>query len=1050
MPGSFGFETARHATVLALVAGLLAVTPSPALARAGEDPGAAVQVRTYRLALLSDPSYAAAVAPSAVTEAESDTQVLAAKQALVDRLNQVYGAELAIRFTLAPGSVNLNLRNAAEATTANGPCGTQPCFSTDQLAAGCTDDLMSRTRNVVGQLLGARNYEIGHLLLGTTTPGASYASSAGTEYRAFGCSGSTAPTGDAFAIDRLAHELGHQLGAGATFDGTSCVEERNLDTAVEPGSGASIMGAAGTCGTDDLEAHPEPWFSATSQEEIGWYVTGEGFVHADAVAAEVQSVAFRDFDASDSFKLSFGGVETVPITRGVNYTQDGVKAAVLAAMPTSIPKVRPFWQTGTFDDRGFEMTFLSFTNVVEPTVVPLAGTFTVQVNDIDAGGLQKPGGTTSSAGNKNPTVSAGLDRTIPLRTPFALTGSATDADGDALVYQWQQVDNGDVQGLALTDPVKTDGPLLRSFAPVSSPTRVFPDLAQVVAGNTNAATGSCGAGDLDCWAEWLPTSAYTPAAMHFRLVARDGRAAGGGTAYDEVALTVDKTTGPFRVTSNASPASVLGGSTQAVTWTANTAALAANVRISLSTDGGLTFGTVLAASTPNDGSEPVTLPTTPAAAARIKVEAVGNYFFDVSHADLTITAPPVGPTVTGVPASPSVQFSDPLSFSFTAASSASPVEDVVATLTGLPNGLTLTRTAPGAWSVTGVADDLPGTYPLELKVEDDVDYTLITRTLTVSPESATLVYDGDTTADAPLGTVEVDLSATVTEVPDATPGDLENSTVTFTDATTGEVLCDFPVAATGVAHCHYEVDLPPFSGGRTFQVVPTLDDEPGSYWTAPAVAPTALVVTAPGPPTPSPPDTSISSAPPSWVLGSSTSVSFSSSEAGSTFECALDGSSLPCSSSTLLLSGLGSGSHRFTVAARDADGLLDASPASATFTVPLDDRVLKVGAGKWKRKSTSSAFRGTYSRAAAKNAALTYRVTGVRSLALLVGTASGQGKVKVYLDGVLVGSVRLSGPTAWSKLVPLATFSTPRSGLVRIVTKSKKQVRIDGLGVATL
>ena len=56
------------------------------------------------------------------------------------------------------------------------------------------------------------------------------------------------------------------------------------------------------------------------------------------------------------------------------------------------------------------------------------------------------------------------------------------------------------------------------------------------------------------------------------------------------------------------------------------------MRISLSTDGGLTFGTVLAASTPNDGAHTVTLPEVSTGAARIKVEAVGNYFFDVSHA----------------------------------------------------------------------------------------------------------------------------------------------------------------------------------------------------------------------------------------------------------------------------------------------------------------------------------------------------------------------------------------------------------------------------------
>ena len=91
----------------------------------------------------------------------------------------------------------------------------------------------------------------------------------------------------------------------------------------------------------------------------------------------------------------------------------------------------------------------------------------------------------------------------------------------------------------------------------TSPTRVFPDLAQVVAGNTNAATGSCPpAGDpippatIDCYSEFLPTAAYAEP-MHFRLTARDGNPAGGGVAHDDTTLTVATASGPFRVTSQA-------------------------------------------------------------------------------------------------------------------------------------------------------------------------------------------------------------------------------------------------------------------------------------------------------------------------------------------------------------------------------------------------------------------------------------------------------------------------------------------------------------------
>ncbi len=279
------------------------------------------------------------------------------------------------------------------------------------------------------------------------------------------------------------------------------------------------------------------------------------------------------------------------------------------------------------------------------------------------------GGATRLVRNHAPVVSAPADRTIPALTPFTLEATATDRDdptGSGLTYLWEQDDDGGRSGAPLAREPRTDGPLFRVFgddalvdneAAGVSPSpgqnradgvaaRTFPDLAQVLAGDTNAATGDCsdvpaGDGRLDCLSELLPVAAYDPLdPLSFRVTARDG-ATTGGTGFDDVELTVARDAGPFAVTSQKAGRTVPGGGEGNVTWEVNgtaRAVLAPKVRILLSTDGGATFDTVLDAVTPNDGDATVTWPDVGTPTARIKVEAVGNYFFDVNDAAFAIDA----------------------------------------------------------------------------------------------------------------------------------------------------------------------------------------------------------------------------------------------------------------------------------------------------------------------------------------------------------------------------------------------------------------------------
>jgi hypothetical protein len=215
---------------------------------------------------------------------------------------------------------------------------------------------------------------------------------------------------------------------------------------------------------------------------------------------------------------------------------------------------------------------------------------------------------------------------IPISTPFKLTGSATDANGDALTYCWEEFDLG---AAGAPNSPSGNAPIFRSFTPVTSPMRMFPKLANIL--NNTQVMG-----------EILPTYART---LTFRLTARDNKAAGGGTGKAQFAFSVVATAGPFVVTYPNTNISIQGNSSQTITWNVANTNVApvnvANVNILLSTDGGQTFPITIAANTPNDGSEVVVIPNEVTTSARIMIEAVGNIFFDLSNVNFTITDNPI-------------------------------------------------------------------------------------------------------------------------------------------------------------------------------------------------------------------------------------------------------------------------------------------------------------------------------------------------------------------------------------------------------------------------
>lgn len=230
--------------------------------------------------------------------------------------------------------------------------------------------------------------------------------------------------------------------------------------------------------------------------------------------------------------------------------------------------------------------------------------------------------------NNPPTISAGLDYTIPNGTAFKLTGTGSDVEGNTITYCWEQNDTATTTSGANSVALSTklDGPLFRSMYPSSSPIRYMPAYSMVL---SNKLTTT--------W-ESVPTIART---LHFTLTGRDNAALGTAqTNTDEMIVEVSGTVGPFAVTSqNTEDSSWVQGTTQTITWSVNGSnALvgSANINIKLSTDGGLTFPTTLVSNTPNDGSQTITVPNITAKNCRILIEPTANIYYAVNSKSFAI------------------------------------------------------------------------------------------------------------------------------------------------------------------------------------------------------------------------------------------------------------------------------------------------------------------------------------------------------------------------------------------------------------------------------
>jgi len=208
------------------------------------------KLRTYRIAIAATGEY---------TQFHQGTKAsgLAAIVTLVNRLNDLYQRDLGIKLELVANN------DAIIYTDAN----SDPFDNSD--ADG------EKNTSVINQAIGASNYDIGHVVNTAGGGLAGFGVVCDDNSKGDGVTGDSNPVGDAFYVDYVAHEVGHQFRAEHTFNGgeSACQGNRADVSAYEPGSGSTVMSYAGICGEQSLQNNSDPYFHARSIEEIRAFIT---------------------------------------------------------------------------------------------------------------------------------------------------------------------------------------------------------------------------------------------------------------------------------------------------------------------------------------------------------------------------------------------------------------------------------------------------------------------------------------------------------------------------------------------------------------------------------------------------------------------------------------------------------------------------------------------------------------------------------------------------------------------------------------------------------
>jgi len=235
---------------------------------------------TYRMAIACTGAWG--------SQQGSVAQVMSKFNSSVNRLNLIFESSMAIKFELVANNEELVFFSDDDPY--------DNIFLESDPREGAS--LLGSNVRIVNETIGIDNYDIGHVYTVRCNDVGGIAALAsicrGNKAAGVTCVGNS--NIDFITVSTIAHEVGHQLSGGHSFNQCQGLNNRSAQSAWEPGSGSTILSYAGLCGSNNSQSRADDYYHVGNINQFYNYLAVAGCGSTESTANNSPDVflSYRD------------------------------------------------------------------------------------------------------------------------------------------------------------------------------------------------------------------------------------------------------------------------------------------------------------------------------------------------------------------------------------------------------------------------------------------------------------------------------------------------------------------------------------------------------------------------------------------------------------------------------------------------------------------------------------------------------------------------------------------------------------------------------------